>query len=222
MYHDISSTVIMLRQFDQWVPAHEIKVPREDLEIQWTPPFVHNFLFFCEQEQLQKHLTLLDKKSCCVYGSLERGIITFSVCVWYRTVHKLSMILVIIAWLQNTLEHYKILYNTIEHYRILLTLAPFDLVDESAESLYGRETDRDLRSACRYVTWFLFVFLRTSSVGGGGGGVRCQTFLLLIFPCSADHERDWPPCCCCCCCRLTHSAYCPCNWRNYGDTTSQP
>ena len=34
MYHDISSTVIMLRQFDQSVPAHKIKVPREDLEIQ--------------------------------------------------------------------------------------------------------------------------------------------------------------------------------------------
>ena len=27
----------------------------------------------------------------------------------------------------------------------------FDLVDESKESLYGRETDRDLRSACRCV-----------------------------------------------------------------------
>ena len=29
---------------------------------------------------------------------------------------------------------------------------PFGLVDESKESLYGRETDRDLRSACRCVT----------------------------------------------------------------------
>ena len=28
---------------------------------------------------------------------------------------------------------------------------PFDLVDEPMESLYGRETDRDLRSACRCV-----------------------------------------------------------------------
>ena len=28
---------------------------------------------------------------------------------------------------------------------------PFDLVDESRESLYGRETERDLRSACRCV-----------------------------------------------------------------------
>ena len=34
MYHDISSTMIMLRQFDQIVPAHEIKVPQKDLEIQ--------------------------------------------------------------------------------------------------------------------------------------------------------------------------------------------
>ena len=30
--------------------------------------------------------------------------------------------------------------------------------------------------------------------GAGGGGVRCQTFFLFFFPCSADHERDWPPC----------------------------
>ena len=25
-------------------------------------------------------------------------------------------------------------------------------------------------------------------------GVRCQTFSFSFFPCSADHERDWPPC----------------------------
>ena len=29
---------------------------------------------------------------------------------------------------------------------------------------------------------------------GGGGGMRCQTFSFSFFPCSADHERDWPPC----------------------------
>ena len=41
---------------------------------------------------------------------------------------------------------------------------------------------------------FYFYFLRTSSVGGRG--VRCQTFshVQYSFPCSADHERDWPPC----------------------------
>ena len=33
---------------------------------------------------------------------------------------------------------------------------------------------------------------RTSSARGGGG--RCQTFSYFFFPCSADHERDWPPC----------------------------
>ena len=31
-----------------------------------------------------------------------------------------------------------------------------------------------------------------SSERGGGG--RCQTFSFSFFPCSADHERDWPPC----------------------------
>ena len=24
--------------------------------------------------------------------------------------------------------------------------------------------------------------------------MRCQTFYFYFFPCSADHERDWPPC----------------------------
>ena len=28
----------------------------------------------------------------------------------------------------------------------------------------------------------------------GGGGGRCQTFYFYFFPCSADHERGWPPC----------------------------
>ena len=28
----------------------------------------------------------------------------------------------------------------------------------------------------------------------GGGGRCCHFFVLLSFPCSADHERDWPPC----------------------------
>ena len=42
---------------------------------------------------------------------------------------------------------------------------------------------------------FILFFLRTSSARGGGGGrVRCQTFSFSFFPCSADHERDWPPC----------------------------
>ena len=29
---------------------------------------------------------------------------------------------------------------------------------------------------------------------GGGGGYAARLFLLFFFPCSADHERDWPPC----------------------------
>ena len=33
-------------------------------------------------------------------------------------------------------------------------------------------------------------------MGGGGGGYAARLFLLFSFPCSADHERDWPPCVC--------------------------
>ena len=36
-------------------------------------------------------------------------------------------------------------------------------------------------------------FLRTSSVGGGGG-YAARLFILFFLPCSANHERDWPPC----------------------------
>ena len=38
-----------------------------------------------------------------------------------------------------------------------------------------------------------FTLLRTSSVGCGGG-YAARLFLLFSFPCSADHEQDWPPC----------------------------
>ena len=40
---------------------------------------------------------------------------------------------------------------------------------------------------------FDFDFLRTSSVEGGGGALPDFLFFIL-FPCSADHERDWLPC----------------------------
>ena len=35
-------------------------------------------------------------------------------------------------------------------------------------------------------------FLRTSSVCVWGGALP-DVFLLFSFPCSVDHERDWPP-----------------------------
>ena len=45
---------------------------------------------------------------------------------------------------------------------------------------------------------FFFVFFSPNEQrargGGGGGGERSQTFIFYFFPCSADHERDWPPC----------------------------
>ena len=30
--------------------------------------------------------------------------------------------------------------------------------------------------------------------GGGGGCMLSDFFILVYFPCSADHERDWPLC----------------------------
>ena len=55
-------------------------------------------------------------------------------------------------------------------------LMPIGLVDESKESMYERETDRDLCSAwkaCRYVTGFLFYLIFSErAMEGGGGGVE--------------------------------------------------
>ena len=42
------------------------------------------------------------------------------------------------------------------------------------------------------VILFYFYFLRTGNAGGGGGGALPDFFL--FFPCSADHEWDWPLC----------------------------
>ena len=55
----------------------------------------------------------------------------------------------------------------------------------------------------RRVIFYLFIYLfiyyyyyfaaRGGGGGGGGGGVL-PDFSFSFFPCSADHERDWPPC----------------------------
>ena len=58
---------------------------------------------------------------------------------------------------------------------------PFDLVDESKESLYGREADRDLRSACRCVTCFHFIFSERAAWGLGGRALP-DFFILFSFP----------------------------------------
>ena len=44
----------------------------------------------------------------------------------------------------------------------------------------------------RRVIFFFFFFYPNEQRAGGEG--RCQTFSSSFFPCSADHERDWPPC----------------------------
>ena len=41
---------------------------------------------------------------------------------------------------------------------------------------------------------FLFLFSPNEQrAGGGGGGGALPDLLFFYFPCSADHERDWPP-----------------------------
>ena len=42
--------------------------------------------------------------------------------------------------------------------------------------------------------FIIIIFSPNEQRAGGGEGVRCQTFSFSFFPCSADHERDWPPC----------------------------
>ena len=40
---------------------------------------------------------------------------------------------------------------------------------------------------------FYFIFSERAAFGGGRGGALPDFPFLLYFPCSADHERDWPP-----------------------------
>ena len=42
--------------------------------------------------------------------------------------------------------------------------------------------------------FFFFFFSERAARAEGGGMGRCETFSFSFFPCSADHERDWPPC----------------------------
>ena len=39
---------------------------------------------------------------------------------------------------------------------------------------------------------FLFLFSERAARGGGEGAARLSIFICIS--CSADHERDWPPC----------------------------
>ena len=45
-----------------------------------------------------------------------------------------------------------------------------------------------------YFILFYFSLNEQRARGGGRGGALPDFFFLLFFPCSADHERDWPPC----------------------------
>ena len=48
----------------------------------------------------------------------------------------------------------------------------------------------------RRVIFYFFYFFSPNEqrAGGGGGGDAARLFIFIFFPCSADHERDWPPC----------------------------
>ena len=48
--------------------------------------------------------------------------------------------------------------------------------------------------ASRYYFYFYFYPNEQRAGKGGGGGGALPDFYFLFFPCSADHERDWPPC----------------------------
>ena len=45
-----------------------------------------------------------------------------------------------------------------------------------------------------FLIFCFIIFIFSPNEQRAGGGVRCQTFSFSFFPCSADHERDWPPC----------------------------
>ena len=45
-----------------------------------------------------------------------------------------------------------------------------------------------------YFFYFIIFSPNEQRAGGGGGGGALPDFFFSFFPCSADHERDWPPC----------------------------
>ena len=58
-------------------------------------------------------------------------------------------------------------------------VTPVGLVDESKDSLYGRETVRDLHSACSCVTRFFLSF--SNEQGGGAGWCVARRFFVVLF-----------------------------------------
>ena len=46
----------------------------------------------------------------------------------------------------------------------------------------------------RRLFFFFFFFFSERAARGGGRGGELPDFSFSLFPCSADHERDWPPC----------------------------
>ena len=40
----------------------------------------------------------------------------------------------------------------------------------------------------------IFIFIFSERAAWGGGGCAARLSLFSFFPCSADRERDWPPC----------------------------
>ena len=78
-----------------------------------------------------------------------------------------------------------IAHGSVEFYEA----TPFDLV------IIARTRDGP-RPAQRLDAWrdFYFYFSPNDQRRGVGGGYAAILFILLFFPCSANHEWDWPPC----------------------------
>ena len=48
-----------------------------------------------------------------------------------------------------------------------------------------------------FLNFYFIIFIFSPNeqrAGGGGGGGALPDFFFFFFSCSADHERDWPPC----------------------------
>ena len=41
---------------------------------------------------------------------------------------------------------------------------------------------------------YIYIYIYSPNEQRAGGGDAARLFFLLFSPCSADHERDWPPC----------------------------
>ena len=87
----------------------------------------------------------------------------------------------------------KIVLTSIQ-YLLFLTLQGKEKNFRGHKLTQNKVQKKKIRKRELYMRRVIFFFFSPNEQRAGGGGGAARLFLFLFFPCSADHERDWPPC----------------------------